>query len=66
LLYAKNNYAADLADKHSRQAVARANFVKFENPENAPVFFLDGPEHSISNAKLRASCRPMQFLTSTM
>lgn len=40
-----------LRSKHALQAGAGAEFLNYENPEHAPVFFLDGQEHSNKRRK---------------
>ncbi len=42
----------------SRQAGASADLVKFDNPEHAPVFFLDGPDHFNKRRKTQRFLSP--------
>jgi cytochrome P450 len=47
-----------LRSKESRQAGASADFVKYENPEHAPVFFLDGDDHLRKRRKTKDFLSP--------
>ena len=47
-----------LRSKKAFQAGAGAEFVKFENPQHAPVFFLDGDEHAAKRAKTQRFLSP--------
>ncbi len=47
-----------LRNKAAIQAGAGADAVKFENPEQAPVFFLDGVEHSNKRRKTQRFLSP--------
>ncbi len=47
-----------LRSKHARQAGAGADLVTFKNPEQAPVFFLDGELHAIKRRKTQRFLSP--------
>jgi len=47
-----------LRSKNARQAGASADMVKFKNPEHAPVFFLDGTDHSNKRRKTQRFLSP--------
>jgi cytochrome P450 len=47
-----------LRSKNARQAGASADFVKFDNPEQAPVFFLDGADHFNKRRKTQRFLSP--------
>jgi cytochrome P450 len=47
-----------LRSKNAKQAGAGAEFLKYENPEHAPVFFLDGPEHMRKRQKTQRFLSP--------
>ncbi|MBW2942731.1 cytochrome P450 [Zhongshania aquimaris] len=47
-----------LRSKKSRQAGASADLVQFKNPDQAPVFFLDGEEHAKKRRKTQRFLSP--------
>ena len=47
-----------LRSKASRQAGASADMVEYENPEHAPVFFLDGEDHLNKRRKTKRFLSP--------
>lgn len=47
-----------LRSQHARQAGASADVLKYDNPEHAPVFFLDGEEHARKRRKTQRFLSP--------
>ncbi len=47
-----------LRSQHARQAGASADVLKYDNPEHAPVFFLDGEEHAKKRRKTQRFLSP--------